>query len=101
MPDESRDISPADFVALNSAAVEALEGKYGLSIRIRARSAALAAVLKEIEKISPTGPVSEYDRGFDRTSPGYDKYYDRDRSAVVDIERFDNPGELRQGPMER
>ena len=83
----------AAFSALNKAAIDHLQGKYGQDVQLHSTNAALRAILSQIDRKVITGNVSAYDRGFDRTSPGYDRYYDRDRSNIV------NPADLVINPV--
>jgi hypothetical protein len=79
---EEEKVSPAEFQAVNQTALDALQGKFGVSLRFRSSSAAMHEVLKKIEKEASeeeTTKPREFDRGFDRTKPGYDKHYDRER----------------------
>ena len=86
---------PKSFGTLNEAAVEHLQGKYGQDVQVRSTKAVLAEILSHIDRRSvvDVGSVAAYDRGFDRTSPGYDKYYDRDRAALT-MEDLVRPGDI-------
>jgi hypothetical protein len=84
----------AGFSTLNKAAMESLQGKYGDDVQFYSTNAALRAILSQIDRKVITGNVAAYDRGFDRTNPGYDKYYDRDRAALI------NPADLVTQPIE-
>jgi hypothetical protein len=80
------EVSPEDFQALNKAALDALEGKYGVVIKIRSRAAAIKETLSLVDRSTPINIQSDvggYDRGFDRTRPGYSRSYDRDRPTVL------------------
>lgn len=96
MADQKGDDSsriPASFGSLNQAAVEHLQGKYGQDIQVRSTKAVLSEILSHVDRkfTLDVGAVAAYDRGFDRTSPGYDKYYDRDRAALTAADLVSNP----------
>jgi hypothetical protein len=80
------------FEALNETALAHLQGKYGQEVRLSTTRAALNEILRNIDRrVVGPGGIAAYDRGFDRTSPGYDKYYDRDR-AMNPADAIINPG---------
>jgi hypothetical protein len=98
--DAFAEISPDEFRSLTPERLTALQARYGLELRIRSSAAGVAALLGELKK--EPGAISlmaDYDRGFDRTSPGYDKYYDRDRAIMFRPEDLVSrlEGEMRGG----
>jgi hypothetical protein len=82
---------PDIFETLNRAALDHLQGKYGHEVRVKTTRAALNEILNNIDRknLGEVATPAEYDKGFDRTSPGYDKTYDRDRADMS--ERPDPP----------
>jgi hypothetical protein len=74
-PNAAADLSLNELQALNPKTLQDLHEKYGLEVQIRSNSAAVNQILTSLGKI---GPQAAFQRGFDRTSPGYDKYYNRD-----------------------
>jgi len=87
---------PRSFSSLNEAAIEHLQGKYGQDVQVTSTKAVLNEILSHIDRKSviDVGAVAAYDRGFDRTNPGYDKYYDRDRAALNMGDLVTNPAAL-------
>jgi hypothetical protein len=73
--------------ALRPETIARLKNEFGATFELRASKEGLAALLDSVNKGSipvGLGKVAEYDRGFDRTNPGYDKFYDRDKASLVD-----------------
>ncbi|MBC8085710.1 MAG: hypothetical protein H7Z40_00475 [Phycisphaerae bacterium] len=87
---------PKSFDSLNQTAIAHLQGKYGQDVQVTSTKAVLAEILAHIDRRSvlDVGAVAAYDRGFDRTSPGYDKYYDRDRSSLSIQDLVSQPGQI-------
>jgi len=73
--------------ALNPETLDRLKNEFGAKFELHASKEGLASLLDSVNRAkSLTGsvpPVGAYDRGFDRTSPGYDKFYDRDRAILT------------------
>lgn len=94
------EVSPTDLQALTPDKLKELQERFGLEVQIRSSSAGIAKILGAIGRPGDISRVAVYDRGFDRTSPGYDKYYDRDRSSVfdkvLDPPEFLDPAELKR-----
>jgi hypothetical protein len=86
MADDNKDRVLRSFSSLNEAAIEHLQGKYGQDVQVQSTKAVLSQILSHIDRrtVVDIGAVAAYDRGFDRTSPGYDKYYDRDRASSIE-----------------
>jgi hypothetical protein len=84
---------PRSFGSLNEAAIEHLQGKYGQEVQVQSTKAVLVEILSHIDRRSAidVGAVAAYDRGFDRTVPGYDKFYDRDRASMSIGDLVTNP----------
>lgn len=97
--DSNEDI--ANFEALNAAALDHLQGKFGHEVRVSSTRAALSEILRNIDRkgIGSLTNAAEYDRGFDRTSPGYDKYYDRDRANINPADLVSNPIDVVAQPV--
>lgn len=83
------------LTSLDPETLARLRSEFGVSVELKSTKPGLAALLDNLTKGGVAGsallPAAEYDRGFDRTSPGYDKYYDRDRSMVNPSEAVSNP----------
>lgn len=98
MPAEKKsnieEVSPKEFQALNRVALEALQGEFGFQIQVRSAKVAINEILKSIDKLTPVDIVAAYDRGFDRTSPGYDRYYDRDRNISSPLDLVSQPPDI-------
>lgn len=75
--------------ALHPDMLKELKEKHGLEIQVRSSQPGIDRLTSSIP-VKKAG-AAEYDRGFDRTNPGYDKYYDRDKAMI-------NPGELVSQP---
>ena len=87
MADESQhavELSAADLKALTADNLEALHQKFGVEVQIRSTKTAIDEILKTIGR-EGIGPVAEFTRGFDRTSGGFDRYYNRD---IPTMQRF-------------
>lgn len=79
---------------LKAVSVENLRGlhqKYGLEVSIRSTRKAIDEILKEIGR-DDFGLAADFTRGFDRTSGGYNRYYDRDIAIFEQFEDVINPG---------
>ena len=98
---EVRAVSPAEFQALNEAALAALQGKYGAIIKIRSTTASIQEILKDVDRASFPGTIGEleYDKGFDRTNPGYDRRYDRDSPGRFFMEESLSPSGVQAGKV--
>lgn len=86
-------ISGKELAALNPKALANLQDKYGLEVEIRSNSGAINDILADLGNQGLTAAAKEFVRGFDRTSPGYDRYYDRDNAL--------NPADLVSNPAQR
>lgn len=86
-------IDSRTLAALAPETLDKLRSEFGASVQLRASKQGMAALLDSLTG-KPTvsaGMRAAYDRGFDRTSPGYDKYYDRDRAALTAADPVSNP----------
>lgn len=93
------DVSPEDLQALTPDALRELQQKHGLELSIRSSARGIDKILETLGR-EEIGNIAVFDRGFDRTSPGYDKYYNRDRNDEI-AKIFDpaiNPGQVERGP---
>ncbi len=90
---ESLALDARDLSALSPEALNRLRSEFGATVELRASKPGMAALLDNLSgRISAgAGAVAEYDRGFDRTNPGYDKYYDRDRALLDPAAAVSNP----------
>ncbi|MDQ1833642.1 hypothetical protein [Massilia scottii] len=72
-----------------------LRSEFGMSVELKSTKPGLSGLLDSLTRggtiTTPQGMVAAYDRGFDRTSPGYDKYYDRDRALANPAQDLINP----------
>jgi hypothetical protein len=62
--------SPEEFQPLNAGSLEYLKNKYGLELKIRSNSVPVDELLRNLE-------AGALDRGHDRTSPTYDRDFDK------------------------
>jgi hypothetical protein len=70
-----------------------LRSEFGISVELKSVKPGLTALLDNLTKGGAGSPsAAEYDRGFDRTNPGYDKFYDRDAPQVAAAEEAPKPG---------
>jgi hypothetical protein len=96
--DEERVVLDARTLAsLAPETMEKLRSEFGATIELRASKPGMASILESLTgrvTAGGIGAAAEYDRGFDRTSPGYDKYYDRDRTSLTTMEEVVRPAEL-------
>lgn len=76
IPDANVDLSLTEFQSLDPQVLQDLQKQHGLEVQVRSNSAAVNAILTSLGR--SIGKAAEFTRGFDRTSPGYDKYYNRD-----------------------
>ena len=84
---ESVVIDASTLHALRPETIARLKNEFGATFELRASKEGLAALLDSVNKGNVPvglGAVAAYDRGFDRTNPGYDKFYDRDKASLVD-----------------
>ena len=95
MPDQkivNTPLSAHELASLDPQKLADLQAKHGLEINLRSTSAAISDVLKTVGR---AGAVAEYDRGFDRTTPGYDKYYDRDKAMINPADLVSDPARVK------
>jgi hypothetical protein len=97
MPDQDKqavELSAGDLKALSLESLESLHQKYGLDVQIRSSRVAIDQILKEIGREGP-GAAAEFTRGFDRTSGGFDRYYNRDIPTMERLgDEVINPADL-------
>lgn len=89
MADSKTELSVKDLQALDPKALQELHNKYGLEVQIRSNSTAINQILTSLGRT--VSADSAFTRGFDRTSPGYDRYYDRDNAQMRPGEEVINP----------
>lgn len=80
---------------LNPEVLARLRSEFGIAVEIKSTKPGLTALLDSLTKggsVAGVGAEAAYDRGFDRTSPGYDKFYDRDRGSLTVADQITNPG---------
>lgn len=74
-----------------------LRSEFGISVELRSNKPGLTAMLDNLTKPGASGTLTgvaaqaAYDRGFDRTNPGYDKFYDRDQALLDPAAAVSNP----------
>lgn len=87
MSDEKQfvvDLDASDLKALTFESLQALHKKHGLEVQVRSTRAVIDEILSEVGR-EGLGPVAEFTRGFDRTSPGFDRYYNRDIPTLTKL----------------
>lgn len=95
-PQEERvSLDARTLSSLSPETLARLRSEFGLSVELKSTKPGLTALLDGLTKpgaVNPTLATADaYDRGFDRTSPGYDKFYDRDRAMVNPADALINP----------
>lgn len=63
-----------------------------VNLNLRSAHTAIGKILADIDSVK--NAVAVFDRGFDRTSPGFDRYYDRDRNMESIKDKVINPAEI-------
>lgn len=91
--DKAVTLNLQDLQALSPEVLAQLQKEHGLEIQVRSSSAGIDRLAQNLGGAQALRKA-EYDRGFDRTSPGYDKYYDRDRAMVNPADLVTNPADL-------
>ena len=81
------ELSARDLQALDPAVLKDLQEQHGLEIQVRSNSTAINKILEGIGRPAGLRAVADFTRGFDRTSPGYDKYYNRDYAMRDPLEQ--------------
>ncbi len=76
-PNSSAELTLNELQAVDPEILKELQEKYGLEIQVRSNSEAINQLLQGVGRTAALSP-QEFTRGFDRTNPGYDKFYDRD-----------------------
>lgn len=68
-----------DLRALSAESLRRLNEKYGVEVSVRSTRGAIDELLKELAR-EDIGIIAQgqFTRGFDRSFPGFDRYYDRD-----------------------
>lgn len=89
--DSTVELSAQDLQALDPKVLSDLQAKHGLEIQVRSNSAAINTILTGLGR--PGLTQAEFTRGFDRTSPGYDKYYNRDFKMMDPLEQVTLPAD--------
>jgi hypothetical protein len=81
--------------SINPETLARLRSEFGMSVELKSTKPGLSALLDGLTKGSAAttqmARAAAYDRGFDRTNPGYDKFYDRDRAMRNMMESVVNP----------
>ncbi len=95
------DVSPEELQALSPDRLKALQKKYGLELQIRSTAEGIGKLLGELGRPVDIGMVAEFTRGFDRTSGGFDRYYDRDIPTMEFGEEIINPAERLSTKIDR
>ncbi|MEU6432429.1 hypothetical protein ABZ860_41535 [Microbispora sp. NPDC046973] len=73
----SIELSGEELRTLSMDNLRELQERFGLEISIHSTRTAIDTILRDIGR-EGGGLTAEFTRGFDRTSPGYDRYYNRD-----------------------
>lgn len=89
------EFSLSDLQSLDPALLKELQEQHGLEIQVRSNSDAINRLLQGLGRtgVSDATNAAEFTRGFDRTSPGYDKYYNRDFAVRDPLQEVTLPAE--------
>jgi hypothetical protein len=96
MPDKTEERITLDHTTLKNLEPDTLarlRSEFGASVELKSTKPGLIALLDNLTKAGGAVVASDnaYDRGFDRTNPGYDRYYDRAGAARTLNEEVINP----------
>ncbi len=90
---KSLTVNLQDLQALGPDALAELQKQHGLEIQLRSSAAGIDKIASNLATNAAKMAQAAFDRGFDRTTPGYDKYYDRDRAMMNPADLVTNPAD--------
>jgi hypothetical protein len=85
-------VTPQELASLTPETLEDLRQKHGLEINLRSSAPGVNRILTQLGREAEV--AADFTRGFDRTSGGFDRYYDRDIASLDPLERVSNPADL-------
>lgn len=93
MAEERVTLDARTLSSLDPETLSRLRSEFGATVELKTTKPGLTALLDNLSKtgVADLAMAADYDRGFDRTSPGYDKYYDRDRAMSNPADLVTNP----------